>query len=149
MEEASCCDNKMVAYCNKVQKLKERFDGLELHHILRQDNLVVDSLAKITSSRGPTPPGVFINDTHEPSVRALWSHDQMMSVAGKAKPTLPVEHHPHPEAMSPLGLMAISGGSLRKNLLDDLTEAQHLARRYKSYMIIGNILYKRSTSGIL
>jgi hypothetical protein len=28
-------------------------------------------------------------------------------------------------------------------------EAQHLARRYKSYMIIGNILYERSTSGIV
>ena len=42
MKEASCHDNKMVAYCNKIRKLKERLDGLELHHILRQDNLATD-----------------------------------------------------------------------------------------------------------
>jgi ribonuclease HI len=41
MKEASCHDSKMVAYCNEVQKLEERFDGIEHHHILRRDNLVV------------------------------------------------------------------------------------------------------------
>ena len=55
MKEVSCHDIKMVTYCSEVQKLKERFDGLELHHILRQDNLATDSLAKIASSRGPVP----------------------------------------------------------------------------------------------
>ena len=55
MKEASCCDGKMVAYCDEVQKLEERFIGLELHHILKWDNLATDSLAKIASSRGPVP----------------------------------------------------------------------------------------------
>ena len=68
MKEASCHDSKMMAYCDEVWKLKERFDGLELHHILRRDNLAADSLAKVASSQGPTPPGVFINGAHEPSV---------------------------------------------------------------------------------
>ena len=31
-----------------------------------------------------------------------------MGTAGKVKPALLVEHHNHPEAMSPLGLMAIN-----------------------------------------
>jgi hypothetical protein len=35
------------------------------------------------------------------------------------------------------------------NLPDDLMKEQRLARHYKSFMIIGNILYKRSTLGIL
>lgn len=35
MKEASCHDSKMVAYCDEIRKLKERFDGLELHHDLR------------------------------------------------------------------------------------------------------------------
>lgn len=68
MKEASCRDSKMVAYCEEVQKLEKRFDVLELHHILRRDNLATDSLAKIASSQGPAPPGMFVNDTHEPSV---------------------------------------------------------------------------------
>jgi hypothetical protein len=50
MKEASCHDGKMVTYHDEVRKLKERFDRLELHHILRQDNLATDSLAKTASS---------------------------------------------------------------------------------------------------
>ena len=63
MKEASCHDEKMVAYCDEVRRLEERFDGLELHHVLKRDNL-----AKLASSREPTPPGVFVNDATEPSV---------------------------------------------------------------------------------
>jgi ribonuclease HI len=35
MKAASCHNSKMAAYYDKVWKLKERFDGLEIHHILR------------------------------------------------------------------------------------------------------------------
>ena len=35
MKEASCLNSKMVACCDEVQKLEERFDGLEQHHILK------------------------------------------------------------------------------------------------------------------
>ncbi|XP_066383490.1 uncharacterized protein [Miscanthus floridulus] len=55
LKEASCHDGKMAAYCDEVWKLKERFDRPELHHILRWDNLATDSLARITSSHGPSP----------------------------------------------------------------------------------------------
>jgi hypothetical protein len=68
MKEASCHDGKMVTYRNEVRKLKERFDRLELHHILRWDNLATDSLDKTTSSWGFAPSGVFINNMHEPLV---------------------------------------------------------------------------------
>ena len=73
----------MAAYYDEVQKLEERFDGLELH-ILRRDNLAAGTLAKIASSKGPAPLGVFINDAHEPSVRAIRSDDQTMGAASKA-----------------------------------------------------------------
>ena len=53
MKEASCHDGKMASYCDEVWKLEERFYGLEFHHILRWDNLVADSFAKIASSQGP------------------------------------------------------------------------------------------------
>jgi hypothetical protein len=107
MKEASCHDSKMTAYCNELWILKERFDGLELYHILKRDNLAVDSLVKIASSQGPAPSGVFVNDAHELSVQALWMHDQMMSATDKAKPTLPVEHPRNPKAASPPNQMAI------------------------------------------
>ena len=48
----------MAAYYDEVWKLEERFDGLELHHILKRDNLATDSLAKIASSQGVAPGSV-------------------------------------------------------------------------------------------
>jgi ribonuclease HI len=112
MKEASCHNSKMTAYYNVVWKIEERFDGLELYHILRRDNIVINSLAKIASSQGPAPLGVFVNDTHEPSVQALWLHDQMTGAADKAKPTLLVEHPRNPKAASPPSLMAIDRAAM-------------------------------------
>jgi hypothetical protein len=71
MKDASCWDDKMTAYSNEVRKLEERFNGIELHHILRHDD-VADFLAKLASSRELASPRIFVNDTHESSVK----HDQ-------------------------------------------------------------------------
>ncbi|XP_066348021.1 uncharacterized protein [Miscanthus floridulus] len=59
----------MEAYCQEVRQLEGRFDGLELNHIPRRLNEVVDTLAKAASGREPVPVGVFASDQHKPSVR--------------------------------------------------------------------------------
>jgi Reverse transcriptase-like len=58
----------MAAYCQEVRRLEEKFEGLELHHILRRDNEVADYLAKLASSRESPPPGIFIEDIGKPTV---------------------------------------------------------------------------------
>jgi hypothetical protein len=55
MKESSSHDPKMEAYCKAVQRLEDRFDGLELNHIARKYNEAVDELAKITSGRATVP----------------------------------------------------------------------------------------------
>jgi hypothetical protein len=35
----------MAAYRQEVRKLEEKFDDLDLHHILRRDNEAADALA--------------------------------------------------------------------------------------------------------
>ena len=40
----------MEAYCAEVQKLEEKFDGIELHHVLWRDNEEADALANLASS---------------------------------------------------------------------------------------------------
>ena len=42
MKEATCHDEKLEAYCNAVCPLEDRFDGLELNHIVRKYNEEVD-----------------------------------------------------------------------------------------------------------
>lgn len=64
MNETTCQGNKIGAYCTKMRKLEEKFDGLELHHVLhcrlsRKDRV----------QREQPPPGVFVSNTYEPSVK--------------------------------------------------------------------------------
>ena len=40
----------MEAYCAEAHKLEGKFNGIELHHILRRDNEEADSLARLVSS---------------------------------------------------------------------------------------------------
>ena len=69
MKESSYHNTKMVAYCREVCQLEDKFDGLELNHILRRLNKVADMLAKATSDREPMPTGVFASDQQKPLVR--------------------------------------------------------------------------------
>jgi hypothetical protein len=39
----------MVAYCKEVQHLKDKFNDLELNHVLWRDNEAADALVKMAS----------------------------------------------------------------------------------------------------
>ena len=69
MKESSYHDAKMAAYYQEVRWLGDKFDGLELNHILRRLNMAADMLAKATSGQEPVPIVVFTNNQHKPSVR--------------------------------------------------------------------------------
>jgi len=68
MKESSCHDPKMDAYCKAVRHLEEKFDGLELNHVLRKYNETDDTLAKMASERATVPPNVFVSDLYKPSI---------------------------------------------------------------------------------
>ena len=68
MKESSYHDAKMVAYYREVCQLEDKFDGLELNHILRHLNDAADVLAKVAFGRELVPTSVFASDQHEPSV---------------------------------------------------------------------------------
>jgi ribonuclease HI len=59
MKNSSCLDEKMMAYCEVVQHLEDKFDGLELNHIARKYNEEANELAKIASGQTTVPPNVF------------------------------------------------------------------------------------------
>jgi ribonuclease HI len=57
------CDVKketMNAYCAEVCKLEDHFEGLEFHHVSRDNNVAADVLSKLGSKRVLVPGGVFI-----------------------------------------------------------------------------------------
>ena len=44
MKDSNCHDPKMEAYCKLVRRLEDKFDGLELNHIVRKFNEAADEL---------------------------------------------------------------------------------------------------------
>jgi ribonuclease HI len=64
MKNSHCRDQKMEAYCDEVQRLEDKFYGLELNHVARRYNETADELAKIASGRTMVPPNVFSRDIY-------------------------------------------------------------------------------------
>ena len=53
-------DPKMAAYRNAILRMSARFEGLELHHIVRENNQAADVLARIGAKREAVPPNIFL-----------------------------------------------------------------------------------------
>jgi len=56
----SYTNKKMDAYCATIRKLKDKFYGIEYHHVVWADNQAADELLKLGSTRAEVPAGVFI-----------------------------------------------------------------------------------------
>jgi hypothetical protein len=140
----------MEAYCDEVWRLENKFYGLELNHIARRYNETVDELAKIASGRTTVPPDVFSRDLHQPSVKTDDAPEPEAPSAPEGE-ALRVEEErsgvtPNRNWQTPY-LQYLHRGEL----LLDRAEARRLARRAKSFVLLGDgkELYHRSPSGIL
>ena len=59
----------MDAYVAEIRKLKNKFSGLEIHHVDHNNNVGADVLSKLGSTRAAVPLGVFVHELHHPSVK--------------------------------------------------------------------------------
>jgi hypothetical protein len=171
MKNSHCRDPKMEAYCDEVRRLEDRFYELELNHIAWRYNETADQLAKIASGRTTVPPDVFSRDLHQPSVKI---DDTPEPEAPSAQPEAP-SAQPEAPSVQPEVPSAPEGETLhvegeqsgvtpnqnwqtpylqylhRGELPLDRAEARRMARRAKSFVLLGDEkdLYHRSPSGIL
>ena len=58
----------MAAYRNAILKMSARFEGLEFHHVVRENNQAADILARIGAKRDPVPPNIILELLFKPSV---------------------------------------------------------------------------------
>jgi ribonuclease HI len=131
----------MDAYCLEVRKLENKFYGLEFHHIVRDNNVAADVLSKLGSTRTQIPAGVFVHELHAPSI---------------PEPAPPTTVLAHPPAGQEVMMIDVDW---RQPFIDYLSEqkvpsdknsAEQLVRRAKSYVLVGDKLYKRgASSGVL
>jgi hypothetical protein len=59
----------MDMYVTKIRKLENKFSGLEIHHVIRDNNFGADVLSKLGFRRANLPPGVFVHKLHHPSIK--------------------------------------------------------------------------------
>jgi hypothetical protein len=55
----------------EIRKLENKFLGMEIHHVVHDNNVGADVLFKLSSDRANVPSGVFIHELHHPSIREL------------------------------------------------------------------------------
>src|SRR6187455_2815395 len=171
MKNSHYRDPKMGAYCDEVRHLEDKFYGHKLNHIARRYNETVDELAKIASGRTTVPPDVFSRDLHQPSVKI---DDTPEPEATSVQPEVPSAWPEAPSAQPKVP--SVSEGEalrieeerngatpdrnwqapylryLRQGELPlDQAEARRVARRAKSFVLLGDEeeLYHRSPSGVL
>jgi hypothetical protein len=134
-------NENMDAYYLEVQKLENKFYGLEFHHVVRDNNLAADVVSKLGSTRAQVPAGVFVHKLHAPSIP-----------------------EPAPTTTNPAPLSAgqevmMIDVDWRQPFIDYIREqkvpadknlAEQLICRAKSYVLVGDKLYRRgATSGVL
>jgi hypothetical protein len=150
MKNSYCRDPKMEAYCDEVRHLEDKFYGLELNHIARWYNETADELAKIASGRTTVPPDVFSRDLHQPFVKTDDTPEPREASAAEGEALRVQEERngvtPNQNWQTPY-LQYLHRGELSL----DRAEARRLARRAKSFVLLGDEkeLYHRSPSGIL
>jgi hypothetical protein len=163
MKNSHCRDPKMEAYCDDVRCLEDKFYGLELNHVAQRYNETADELAKIASGWTTVPPDVFSRDLHQPSVKA---DDTPEPKEASAQPEVASAKPEAPSAAEGEALRVEeerNGVTPNRNwqtsylqylhqgeLPIDRAEARRLARRAKSFVLLGDEkeLYPRSPTGI-
>jgi transposase InsO family protein len=157
MKNSHYRDRKMEAYCDEVRRLEDKFYGLELNHVAQRYNETADELAKIASGRTTVPPNVFSRDIYQPSVKLDDAPEPKETSAQPEEPSiaegeaLRIEREQNGVTPNLNWQTLYLEYLLRGELPLDKAEARRLARRAKSFVLLGDEkeLYHRSPSGIL
>jgi hypothetical protein len=131
----------MDAYCLEVRKLENKFYGLEFHHVICDNNVAADVLSKLDSTRAQVPTGVFVHELHAPSIMepAPTTTDPVHPPAGQEVMMIDVDwRQPFIDYIR------------EQKVLSDKNLAEQLIRWAKSYVLVGDKLYRQgATFGVL
>ena len=75
----------------EIKKLENKFSGLEIHHVDRDNNVGADVLSKLGSARAEVPPGVFVHEIHHPSVKVQSQHTTYAEALATVREVLMIE----------------------------------------------------------
>jgi hypothetical protein len=150
-------DEHMAAYLEEHRKMEKRFQGLELKHIPRGENVEADEIAKRASHRLAQPAGVF-------EERLLKSSASPPSSGSDPPPALqPPPEQGAPDCGPPSGdcvllalarqegvdwILELKAFLISSRLPEDEEEAKRIMRQASGYCIKDGDLYRRRPSGV-
>jgi hypothetical protein len=131
----------MDAYCLEVRKLRNKFYGVEFYHVVRDNNVAADGLSKLCSTRAQVPVGVFVHELHAPSIPkpAPTTTNAAPSQDGQEVMMIDVDwRQPFIDYIR------------EQKVPTDKNLAEQIIHQAKSYVLVGDKLYRRgATSGVL
>src|ERR1043165_7309730 len=69
MRDCDAVADNMMSYQKLYNTLEGGFNGCELKYVTRANNTEADELANIASTRGPVPPGIFLESISQRSIK--------------------------------------------------------------------------------
>jgi hypothetical protein len=129
----------LEAYCLEVRKLENKCYGVAFHHVVRDNNIAADIMSKLGSTRAQVLAGVFVHELHAPSNPEPTTTDPAPSQAGQEVMMIDVDwRQPF------IDYICEQKVPMDKNL------AEQIIHRAKSYILVGDKIYRRgTTSGAL
>jgi ribonuclease HI len=150
-------DEHTAAYLEELQKMEKRFQGLELKHIPRGENVEADDIAKRASHRLAQPAGVFEEHLFKPSASPT-------STGSDTLPALPPPlEQGAPDCEPPSGdrvllalarqegvdwILELKAFLVSSGLPEDESEAERIVRQASGCCIKDGDLYRRCPSGV-
>nr|AAN09865.1 putative polyprotein [Oryza sativa Japonica Group] len=147
-KDYKCSNPELSKYLAEVRKLEKRFDGIEVRHVYRKDNVEPDDLARRASRQEPLEPDTFLDILTKPSVK---------EVSGEVGPNTPDISSEVIEAERAVADIETTDDwriplikfISSEELPEDDTEAEKITRKAKIYCMVGNDLYKKAPNGVL
>lgn len=132
----------MDAYCKKVRKLENKFSELEFHHVIRDNNVAADVLSKMGSTRAEVSAGIFVHELRKPYIP-----EQVTPATTNTQP---------PKPSQDIMMIEVDWRSpfidyiKKQKLPSDKDQAEQVSQRGKSYVLVGDKLYRKvAFSGVL
>nr|CAJ86273.1 H0901F07.10 [Oryza sativa] len=147
-KDYKCSNPELSKYLAEVRKLEKKFDGIEVRHVYRKDNVEPDDLARRASRRESLEPGTFLDILTKPSVK---------EVSGEVSPNTPDISSEVTEAERAVADIETTDDwriplikfISSEELPEDDTVAEKITRKAKIYCMVGNDLYKKAPNGEL
>ena len=127
-------NDTMDAYIEEIRKLENKFSGLEIHHVDRDNNVGADVLSKLGSTRATVPPGVFVHKLHHPSVKVQSQQATDTEAPATVREVLMIEENWRIQFID-----FIKEFKLPPHVDAKSAEAAHIIRRSKSFVLVRTI----------